>query len=347
MKGRSTPVEKLEWIKLSSLRGEHGTAMERFSRTQEEHRQIDWSEVRVELLMRSREFSGAERIIAEGLARAGRNNGLQGRLAEVQTLRRLDDEFRAAPGGQERDYAAYCINLDEHREKWERCEREGKQTNMALERLPGVKGGYLPDGVMSRFGPKVSRNLKGTLGCFLSHYRAWERFLATDRHFALILEDDFRPKVKFPDRLAALEFPGEFDICWLNDRMQTQRSGAFGYVEARDVLARRASPHWLANGNEGYAISRTGAEKLIQRVDEDGFFGDPDWRMLTYSVDEAEIETLAEDTFAKKAMTAHLSVTKPREPLLAYAASTGLIAMVETGSGRLQQNARIHAHQDI
>jgi hypothetical protein len=338
----------LEWIKIASLRAEHETALERLSAAQKSFPSIDWSDVLIEVLIRARRLSRAEQVIRDTINRNRRAAiSKADRLLRVQTLLKMEKSFRAATEHEHRDFISICINLDQHTEKWERARQEGTLSNLNILRLPGIKGSYLADRLLPLLGRGVSKNFKGTLGCFLSHFAAWERLLASDLDHALIVEDDFRPLLSLPSSISSLGLPPEHDVCFINERMQTTEIGEFGFIPVPEVVAMRASPRWAACGNEGYIVSRKGAEKLIQRVIEDGFFGDSDWRMLSYCVVPEHVSRLDSDSFASKALKAHLHVVRPREPLQAFAASIGIIGLVDTGSGRVDQNIGQHAHDDI
>ena len=333
--------------KLASLIGHHQSAIDRLNTAEQLRPNVDWSDVRIELLIRARDFSAAEQVLQDVLNKKPRGAIRNAdRLLIVQSLRKMEIRFKSASLRATRDIVSFCINLDEHHEKWQRSQREGIRSNMELHRIPGVKGGYLPDSLLPVFGGNVSRNFKGTLGCFLSHFAAWDRLLASEFDNALIVEDDFRPKLSMPASIAALGVPRDYDVCFLNERMQTKKLGDFDFVRVPDVISMRATPKWRACGNEGYLVSRQGAEKLVRQLLEDGFYGDSDWRLLTYSVDRSHIEKLGNDSFAKTAMKAHLKAIRERTPLNAYAASIGLIGLVDTGSGREEQNSGKHAHED-
>jgi hypothetical protein len=193
----------------------------------------------------------------------------------------------------------------------------------------------------------VKSGFKGTLGCFLSHYRAWETFLTSGASYALILEDDFIPRAILPGNFSASGLPEKFDVCWLNERMSTPLRGDFAFIPVNEVAASRASPDWVATGGDAYLLSRDGAAKLVSRVNEDGFFGDVDWRILTYALNDMEITRLPIESYARWAMEAHRRVVRPRPPLNAFAASLGLFKTISAGSVREDMNTGQHPHVGI
>src|SRR5215469_11884748 len=79
------------------------------------------------------------------------------------------------------------------------------------ERIEGVYGSSLPDNVCIRLTrDPYSIIAKGALGCFLSHVRAWETLVHSEKPYALIIEDD----AALVDLSFVFEcnFPPEFDI---------------------------------------------------------------------------------------------------------------------------------------
>ena len=100
-------------------------------------------------------------------------------------------------------------------------------------------------------------------------------------------------------------------------------------------------------GNEGYILSRRGASKLIDQVSEDGFLGDVDWRMVTYSLERRDIMGLSEQHFARMAMAVHLEAIAARAPLVSFTSSIGLIGLTQTGSSREAQNIGRHFHESF
>ena len=67
-------------------------------------------------------------------------------------------------------------------------------------------------------------------------------------------------------------------------------------------------------GGQGYLLSRPGAETLLRRTEEDGFFGDVDWRLVAYCMERESLESLPLSTFAHQALTAQFGVIASRPP---------------------------------
>src|SRR5690242_2071647 len=90
------------------------------------------------------------------------------------------------------DYAVFAINLDEQGQRYEKLKAQFPLDLHVLIRIPGVKGRYLPDAAAARLGGAKAKMQKGTLGCFLAHVAAWERFCASVFDHGLFVEDDVK-----------------------------------------------------------------------------------------------------------------------------------------------------------
>jgi GR25 family glycosyltransferase involved in LPS biosynthesis len=345
--GRAELTEKLEWINIASIQGKHEIGLQRLRGTRDEHHGLDWRQVETDLFIRARMFSEAIDLLKQICRGSSGDSPEAIKLAYAETLRRIEEELNTGRQTTSCNHMTFCINLDEHVQKFSRCLTEAGLANLKLNRIAGVKGGHLPARLLPRFGEMVSSRFKGTLGCFLSHFSAWERFLDTKADYALILEDDFRPLIRFPETISALRLPPSFDICWLNEGMATSIAGDFGVAPVTEVVLKRSSTTWTGNGGYGYLVSRPGATKLLEQVSEDGFFGDVDWRMLAYSLDPDIIYKLPNLHFAKQAMAAHLKIVRARKSFLSYAGSIALFGIVYTGSSRTAQNTGKHVHEEL
>ena len=217
------------WIGAAIRRADLSEARERLARARGRWPAVDWTSLEVEILTMGRDYRKASVAIATALA-AARNAPGAAFLAELKAEMDAMDAIATRIAGRDRqqspnDLTVYAINLDENPDRWDRISRLTRPR--PLRRVAGVPGRYLADGLMQRFGAQVSASFKGTLGCFLAHYAAWEAHLKSGEAHALILEDDCLPLVDIPASAAALELPEAFDICFLTT--------ALGRVAAADL----------------------------------------------------------------------------------------------------------------
>lgn len=90
----------------------------------------------------------------------------------------------------------YLINLDSSTDRLAQASAELKKHNIKFERISAVDGRQLDvqkfDGYNSaRSNTYTGRDLIGAeIGCYLSHKKALETFVASEHEFVLILEDD-------------------------------------------------------------------------------------------------------------------------------------------------------------
>lgn len=336
------------WIFSAVRRGDHAEASRRLKHARSRWNAINWTPLEGEVLMMARDYQRAASLIATALLTVRdpqEAEHLKQLKHEAELMRRVAAGIRSrAVQESAEDLAVYAINLDENTERWDRITRLARPR--ALRRVGGVAGRYLADGVVKRMGAKVDPALKGTLGCFLAHYAAWEAHLRSGEPHALILEDDCLPLIDIPRSGAALMLPTDYDICFLTNGL-----GSRGHdTDSGDPLPvhRPLAPvvaslaHGLvAPGGYGYVLSRRGAEQLVTRVDEDGFFGDVDWRMISYCLPREAIDGYPPKSYACRVISAHLQVVAARAPLSGFCCYPGLVKPGRIGSVRERDNAPV------
>lgn len=92
---------------------------------------------------------------------------------------------------------AYVINLDRSRERLAFVLPRIEELGVPIERISAVDGRLLSEADIRRVVDLEAYNVyirhfpdSGTIGCSLSHFRAWEAFLRSSYAYALIFEDD-------------------------------------------------------------------------------------------------------------------------------------------------------------
>ena len=121
----------------------------------------------------------------------------------------------------------------------------------------------------------------------------------------MVIEDDAVPVINLPSQVSALGVPEDFDLCFVNERMQHQAPEEHSEPEGRRF--RVYSPievveswpdAYNAPGADGYLLSAGGARKLLEYVARDGFAADADWRLLGYSIAPDDYSRLRPDSVA-------------------------------------------------
>jgi len=238
--------------------------------------------------------------------------------------------------GKTPDHEAYVINLDRNTDRLTEIERRFAGFPVPPQRIAAVHGNQLSRAAVARLAARDAP--RGTLGCFLSHAAAWERLLAGSAACALVLEDDAQPMLVLPPRMAALGLPPDWDLVWVNQRMQPHANpdATTGFTLHPVLAAAQGFPAWHnAPGADGYLISRQGARKLLDWSGADGFDGDVDIRMLGYSLTQAEAASLLPISPTVQTLNALASRIGRAERLHAYVLHPYLIRELSLRSARI------------
>jgi GR25 family glycosyltransferase involved in LPS biosynthesis len=172
-----------------------------------------------------------------------------------------------------RELPIFCINLDRRPERYKLFSEQPGVKEINVERISAVDGTAI--NIVNN--PQISNQTKiniihkkrrshgeidtaGAIGCSLSHYSIWKKFLETDSPFCLVLEDDAKIPLGLADSiLAASVNRAEFDVWCLSYKLYDQT-----LLPTEKVGWKCPVNFW---GTAAYIISRKGAEKLIN-----GFF---------------------------------------------------------------------------
>ena len=164
----------------------------------------------------------------------------------------------------------WVINLDRAPERLARIGARLDALGVPWTRFPAVEGKLLgaaeqaarldQAGFERRHGMTPSL---GELGCYLSHVRLMQAFLATEHGFALILEDDVEPTAALPEVLQNLMAASGL---WDMVKLSAIHSGT--PVRVLDV----GQGHQLGvmfsrcTGSSAYVINRTAAQRYVQQL---------------------------------------------------------------------------------
>jgi hypothetical protein len=158
-----------------------------------------------------------------------------------------------------------------------------------LNFVVGVDGGDLPDQAcyaLTRLESWV--RYKGTIGCFLSHVKAWEAVARCAAPFAVILEDDV--DARGLQRLASVVRPPDAELIFLNERLSAGAPPAASvevlpmWRALTRVDALRCGP-----GGDGYLLTPQAAAALVAACRKDLFYGHVDGRLLRYATSEQDL----------------------------------------------------------
>jgi glycosyl transferase family 25 len=118
---------------------------------------------------------------------------------------------------------------------------------------------YTPDDAIVAKGREL---MPGELGCYSSHYHAWQTLLDSGAPQMIVLEDDTIVDWTFVEKLATLDFTAR-GVSYL--RLFAKRPCAFRLhgeaIEPQRYLVEFAA---YAHGTQGYVITRQGAQRFLR-----------------------------------------------------------------------------------
>jgi GR25 family glycosyltransferase involved in LPS biosynthesis len=175
-----------------------------------------------------------------------------------------------------RTIPAYCINLDKRPERYALFTKQPGVKELNIERFAAFDGSSLNLINTSDVSNQTKINIlhkvrrshgeidtAGAIGCSMSHYAVWKKFLETSAPYCLVLEDDAQVKPGLADLIQSASsdiIPGGFDVWCLSYKLYD-----------KTLLSVPGTNIWKSPvnfwGTSSYIISRRGAERLI-----DGFF---------------------------------------------------------------------------
>ena len=183
-------------------------------------------------------------------------------------------------------FQVYCINLKERPDRWERFVKQPGVSRLAqaypFERFEGINGKLLDIKNDDRVSLRTKRNIlyqkrrdhedldtPGGVGCYLSHYSCWKKFLETDKEKVLILEDDAEIPEDFIEMLsAAMEDLNQEDIK-RPDIWTLARPFGPTLTKAFELGSPTYSKNWsydVVAPLTGYILTREGAKVLIDNA---------------------------------------------------------------------------------
>ncbi len=281
-----------------------------------------------------RDWPAAEAAFDDALKYAPDNLEYRAKRDAARRYRRVARTLTASAG---HPYAVAVVNLDRNAERWHELTRQFAGCAAPLHCIPAVEGSRLPPAAVARLAGHGDAP-RGTLGCFLSHASAWQAMLDQGLSNCLIVEDDVIPLLDLPAGLGALNLPEQYDLCFVNDRLEPQRDGDGFTVHPLTAVMQGFPPDDNAPGGDGYLISRAGAAKLLAWVAEDGFSDDVDWRLIAYGLTPNQVERLPRHGHAWAFLNRLQHIPRRPDRLSAYVLHPALIRTVGVSSDREDQN---------
>ena len=162
----------------------------------------------------------------------------------------------------------FCINLDKRPERFKKFSAQpgAKALLTNIHRFPAVDGSTIDPLKSDKIALQTKYNILhktrrshgeintlGAIGCSLSHYGVWQKFLEGKADYCLVLEDDADVPVDLREQvMACTEGTHAFDVWALSYRLRGSLRELVGPWKVPEY-------YW---GPSAYIISRAGAETL-------------------------------------------------------------------------------------
>ncbi|XP_055379043.1 glycosyltransferase 25 family member [Condylostylus longicornis] len=187
----------------------------------------------------------------------------------------VNDEFRKFVHYPEKHKLSldhiYMINLERRPERRSKMELLFKELGLDVEYFPAMDGKKLNVDIVKKMGinflseyedPYHHRKMTmGEIGCFLSHYRIWEKMVELEHNEVLILEDDIRFEPYFKDKAISVlnqaRKHGKWNLIYFGrKRLESEDEP---WVDGTKNLVHVGYSYWTL----GYVINLEGAKKLL------------------------------------------------------------------------------------
>lgn len=163
----------------------------------------------------------------------------------------------------------YLINLDRSSDRLLSAKRHFNEVGLPFERIAAVDArkedmsSYSIDRKVFERTHGRATIRPGEIGCYFSHLKAIRVFLASDKEFGVILEDDVLPQERLSEVLQELfAVSNEWDIVSL-----------FHFHRGGPIVVRRSKQFALAvhvahiSSAAAYLLNRNAAERLIKHLE--------------------------------------------------------------------------------
>jgi GR25 family glycosyltransferase involved in LPS biosynthesis len=203
-------------------------------------------------------------------------------------------------------FPTFIINLDSDEQR-----RQKMFSQLSDQKTFDV---YIIDAIPGRIIPESARRVlaqdaswashKGTMGCFLSHVKAWEAVATAASPFGVVLEDDV--DVTALADLKDIDLPQDAEIIFLNDRMspEEKHEGPAKVIPLWNAL-RKLDKLKSGAGGDGYLLTSIGAKTLVSACLKDFYFGHVDGRLLRYAASQSDLEMAGENSWIANIIERH------------------------------------------
>lgn len=177
----------------------------------------------------------------------------------------------------------YIINLKHQPSRWNNTITECKKhgiSNLSIHRIDGVYGKKLtPIEIQESTSWLCGKTCTtSSIGCAMSHIKAWKQFLASNHNMVLIFEDDVNIKDNFQCQLKKKmdSLPKDFDIFYIGCAIGCKKnSTSIEDIVTRTIHYKREYQEINEDiivpenplGLHAYILSKAGAKKLLDMIE--------------------------------------------------------------------------------
>ncbi|MCG7562014.1 MULTISPECIES: glycosyltransferase family 25 protein [Pseudoalteromonas] len=162
----------------------------------------------------------------------------------------------------------FIINMDGCEDRWQTTYTRLQEVGLDASRFSATNGKQLPESEVATWYDQEAnlqryhRHLTpGEIGCYISHYRIYEKVVNENLPYALVLEDDLHIEDSLASLLALIPDLKGWDMIKLSDN----RANPFIDTRALNEQFTLGNYKKVPNGTQGYLISLAGAKKLLNR----------------------------------------------------------------------------------
>ena len=225
----------------------------------------------------------------------------------VQPLRqgyKLNDQSEVVFTNQKTIDKIYCINLERRVDRWQNCNNITNIERFDAVNTSDVTDQYIQNGLTYKpIDTEVAIYFyvhSGAYGAYLSHYLLWQKIVASDVDYALVLEDDIELNsvTNFLDSNLLI---GEYDFIQLSKKIRF------------DIYNNA-----IFDGAESYIISNKGANTLLSLTHSPFLFD----RLGVNKYNNANYVDSVSNNYRWSEQPA---ITCPVDKFMGYACQTGLL----------------------
>ena len=236
---------------------------------------------------------------------------------------------------------AYVINLDCDLQNFEKVESIAGEVPLNIERISGIRGSSIPLFLIEKTVVNYEHDLQmGTVGCFLSHVKAWEKIASNGSGF--VFEDD----ITFQNMETLCELTEElqtYDLVFVNNRMcgeavvDNTRNNCVNPLK-KEILA-RSEKNQIACGGDGYYLSQAGAQRLVDLISNKGIFNDVDWFIFYCAVGNNNLDEIRGNRTFHRKLSFFSDTYELADPILKGGSlAKSLVTHAPTQSRRIIEN---------